>query len=420
MRPITEVDNRMHARALLREHYEVLQINRILWNEIRSGQGVTGEATDMGDEEQHRLIFDTMPDAFVVVDADGMITEWNTQAERIFGWSREEAVGRRASDTIITRPPKYRGEHEHEGRDFPATSGNRGLNRWIERMALHRDGRELPVEVLVAPVRLGQTWSRTMFVHDITERIRAEEAFRATRAELARANRVMMMGEVTGSIAHEINQPLAAIVTYANACTRMLAGPSPDLNEIGEGVKNIAEAGTKASQVISRIRAVLSRHMVEKTHVDINELIREAPLLLTRGELHNHQISVQTELLPGLPSVLADRVGLQQVILNLIMNGIDAMAAVTDRPRVLVIRSQVHESGSVLVAVKDSGMGIDPGDTEGIFAPFFTTKPNGMGMGLSISRSIVEAHGGRLWATPNDDQGATFQFTLPASNDRAP
>ena len=417
MRPMTEVDNRMHARALLREQYEVAHTNRILWNEIRSEQRVTGDATDMGDEERHRLIFDTMPDAFVVVDADGMITEWNTQAERIFGWSREEAVGRRASDTITTRPPKYHGAHEHEGRDFLATSENRGLNRWIGRTALHRDGRELPVEVSVTPVRLGQAWSLTMFVHDITERIRAEEALRETRAELAHANRVTLMGELTASIAHEINQPLAAVVTYANACTRMLAGPSPDLNKIGEGVKNIAEAGTTASEVISRIRAFLSRDVAEKTPVYINELIREALLLLTPDELHSHQISVRTELLPGLPSLLADRVRLTQVILNLIINGIEAMAAITDRPRVLLIRSQGHDPDSVLVEVKDSGMGIDPGDTDRIFAPFFTTKPNGMGMGLSISRSIVEAHGGRLWATPNDDQGTTFQFTLPASSD---
>jgi C4-dicarboxylate-specific signal transduction histidine kinase len=226
-----------------------------------------------------------------------------------------------------------------------------------------------------------------------------------------------MMGELTASIAHEINQPLAAIVTLANACTRMLAGPSPDLNKIGEGVKNIAEAGTTASEMISRIRAFLSRDVAEKTHVDINELIREALLLLTPGELHNHQISVRTELLPGLPSVLADRIRLTQVILNLITNGIEAMAAIADRPRVLLIRSQGHEPGSVLVAIKDSGMGIDPGDTDRIFAPFFTTKPNGLGMGLSISRSIVEAHGGRLWATPNDDQGTTFRFTLLASSD---
>ena len=248
---------------------------------------------------------------------------------------------------------------------------------------------------------------------DITERKRAEEDLRLAQAEVARVARVMTMGELTASIAHEINQPLAAIVNNANACARLLNRQPPDLEEVRMAVADIAQSGTRAAEVLTRVRALLKKQTTTRDRVDINEIIQEV-LALVVGELEKNHISTETDLLPNLTPVLGDRIQLQQVVLNLIMNGIEAMIPVTGRPRLLLIRSQMHESGIVMVAVQDSGAGLDPKNASHIFDAFFTTKAAGMGMGLPICRSIVEAHGGHLWLAPNESEGATFQFTLPA------
>jgi C4-dicarboxylate-specific signal transduction histidine kinase len=220
------------------------------------------------------------------------------------------------------------------------------------------------------------------------------------------------MGELTASIAHEINQPLTVVVNNANACRRMLFSESPDLDEVREAVVDIANAGTRAGEIITRVRALVKKALPGKARVSINEVIREV-LAITTGELEKHLVELRTELIAGLPPVSGDRIQLQQVILNLIMNGIEAMSSVNDRPRVLLIRSQVLESGTVSVSVQDCGTGLDPRLLPHIFDTFFTTKPAGIGMGLPISRSIIEAHEGRLSARPNDNFGATFDFTLP-------
>jgi len=247
---------------------------------------------------------------------------------------------------------------------------------------------------------------------DITERKEAEEALRSAQADLAHVTRVTTMGELTASIAHEINQPLSAIVNNANACRRLLAVQSPDLEEIRQVVTDIAELGSRAGKVISRIRTFMKKAIPMKTQLDINQVILDV-LALIPAEMATHKISVVIELRPGLPPVLGDRIQLQQVMLNLIMNGIESMTSSTDRPRLLLIRSLPQESGHVLVAVQDSGAGLDAKVMSHIFDTFYTTKPAGMGMGLAISRSIVEAHGGRLWPAANASEGATFNFTLP-------
>jgi PAS domain S-box-containing protein len=247
---------------------------------------------------------------------------------------------------------------------------------------------------------------------DITERKIAEEALRTTQADLAHVSRVTTMGELTASIAHEINQPLSAIVNNANACRRLLALSPPDIDEVRQAVTDIADLGTRAGEVISRIRTFMKKAIPTKTELDLNQVIVDV-LTLIPGEKVAHDISVVTELNSNLPPVLGDRIQLQQVMLNLIMNGIEAMVPITDRPRVLQIRSQVQESGHVLVTVKDSGAGLDAKAMSHIFDTFFTTKPSGMGIGLAISRSIVEAHGGRLWPVQNGSEGAVFNFTLP-------
>jgi signal transduction histidine kinase/PAS domain-containing protein len=245
---------------------------------------------------------------------------------------------------------------------------------------------------------------------EVVERKLAEDALRETQAELTHLTRVVAMGELTSSIAHEINQPLTAVVANANACSRMLAASDPDLREIQSAVQDIAAAGTRAANVISRIRGLLRKAVPEEKRLDANEIIREV-LGFTGGELQKHKVSVRTELCPDLPPVLGDSVQLQQVVLNLVVNAIEAMAAV-DQPRVLRVRSSRPETGGVSIAIEDSGPGLNAANAEQIFDTFFTTKQQGMGMGLPISRSIIVAHGGRLWAEPLKTGGTRFQFTL--------
>jgi signal transduction histidine kinase len=225
----------------------------------------------------------------------------------------------------------------------------------------------------------------------------------------------MTLGELMASIAHEVNQPLAAVVTNAQACLRWLAHEPPRPDEARAAVERIVRDSNRASEVIQRVRALVKKTDPQMVALDINDVIREA-ISLEQREMLNQRVSLRTELASALPPVLGDRVQLQQVVINLVMNALEAMAPVTDRPRDMLIRSQRDDPNEVLVAVRDSGMGIDSENAERLFNAFFTTKPTGMGMGLSISRSIIAAHGGRLWVSPNAEHGATFQFTLPSNS----
>src|SRR5208283_2327211 len=246
---------------------------------------------------------------------------------------------------------------------------------------------------------------------DIDDGKRAEEALRKAEAELAHVTRVTTMGEMVASIAHEVNQPLVGIVTNGNACLRWLAGDSPNLDEARDAARRIVRDANRASDVIARIRVLLKKSDTVKAKLDINRIVQET-VTLTRSDATRKGVAIRMELAADVPPVSGDRVQLQQVILNLILNGVEAMASVSDRPRELLVGSRQHGPDKVLVTVRDLGAGIDPQSLEKIFDAFYTTKPQGMGMGLAISRSIVERHGGRLWAEPNQGPGATFQFTL--------
>jgi C4-dicarboxylate-specific signal transduction histidine kinase len=246
---------------------------------------------------------------------------------------------------------------------------------------------------------------------DIEDRRRAEEALRQAQAELVHVSRVTTLGEMAASIAHEVDQPLSGVVINAQACLRFLGGACPNLDEVRDGLQAIARDGRRAADVIGRIRTLARRTATEKEPLDVNEVIGEV-LVLAEGEARRTRASVRTELAGNLPRVIGDRVQLQQVVLNLLLNGLEAMHAVVRRPRELVIRTQREAIDRVRVGVQDSGSGIDPQLANRIFDAFYTTKPGGMGMGLSISRSIVEQHGGRLWAAPNDGPGTTFHFIV--------
>ena len=240
----------------------------------------------------------------------------------------------------------------------------------------------------------------------------ASEALRDAQADLARVTRMTTMGELVASIAHEVNQPLMAIVTNADTCLSWIASDTPQLDEVRKAAERIVADGHRAGDIIKTIRALARKSRSEMTQLDMNEAIAEV-LDLTRGELRRHDVSLETELSGGLETVMADRIQMQQVILNLVMNSIEAMSAIMDRPRVLRVSSRIDGPDSVLIVIRDTGTGLDPGKVDRIFDAFFTTKLEGMGMGLSICRSIVEAHGGRLWASPNQPYGSIFHFTMP-------
>jgi C4-dicarboxylate-specific signal transduction histidine kinase len=256
---------------------------------------------------------------------------------------------------------------------------------------------------------------------NITAMIRAdhaEQALRNAQAELARVMRVSTLGELTASIAHEVNQPLAAVIANAEASLRWLDRETPDLAAVRRSVEWAIDDASRAGDVIRGVRALANKAEVERVLLDVNDIIRRV-IALVQHELFTHGVSLRTELAPAPPMILGDRVQLQQVMINLVMNGIEAMETVTDRPRELAIRSCRDDALRMLVSVADCGVGISGDDTDRLFKAFFTTKSGGMGMGLSICRSIIEAHGGCLSASPNEGPGATFQFVLPLHQEDA-
>jgi two-component system, LuxR family, sensor kinase FixL len=355
-------------------------------------------------------LLDLSHDTVFVRDMNDVITYWNRGAEELYGWKKEEAIGQVShhfTQTLfpaslekineeLLRTGRWEGELTHTKRDGTQVVV---ASRW----SLQRDEQERPGAILETN-------------NDITERKRAEEALSKTQTELAYITRVMTMGELAASIAHEINQPLAAVVTNGSACMRWLTRSQPDLKEATDAVQRIIRDGKRASDIIARIRGLLKRTAANRVPLDINEVIQET-MALAENEVRRRRVSLRADLAADLPLVLGDRVQLQQVILNLTMNGIEAMSSVGDGSRELLIRTQRDDSDQVLISVTDSGVGLDPKNAEHLFEAFFTTKTEGMGMGLSISRSIIEAHGGRLWATLNAGPGATFQFTVPINSD---
>jgi PAS domain S-box-containing protein len=360
-----------------------------------------------------RRIIDSSLDAVLSMDERGTVTEWNAQAETMFGWRRDEAVGRRLAELLI--PQQHRDAHHKGLQHFLSTGEGPLLNRRIEITALHRNGTEFPVEVSIAPYQIDGHWEFSGFLRDITDKKLAEASTRRHREmemELAHANRVATMGQLSASIAHEVNQPIGAAVTNAHAALRWLGAAPPNLDEVRQALSRIVMNGTRATDVLSRIRAFIKKTPPRKERLDVNEVLLEV-VALTRSEAKSHNVAVQMNLADGLPAVHADRVQMQQVLLNLIINAMDAMSATDASSRRLLISSAKSDPNEVSIEVQDSGIGLPLASLEQIFQAFYTTKPSGLGMGLSICRSIVEAHGGTLRATAAHPTGATFTFTLP-------
>jgi PAS domain S-box-containing protein len=370
------------------------------------------------DTKTQRII-DSALDAVLSIDERGNVTEWNAQAEQMFGWKRDEAVGRTLSEMLI--PQQYRNAHDEGLQHFLNTGEGPLLNRRIEISAVHRDGNEFPVEVSIAPYQIDGTWEFSGFVRDITEKKVAEASARRQREmemELAHANRVATLGQLSASIAHEVNQPIGAAVTNAHAALRWLGATPPNMDEVRQALSRIVTNGNRATDVLSRIRAFIKKAPPRKDGLDVNQAVQEV-VALTRSEAKKNKVAVQMQLAEGLPVVQGDRVQLQQVLLNLIINAIEAMSVSDNGSRRLLISSARSESNDVSVEVQDSGPGLTEASADKMFQAFYTTKSAGLGMGLSICRSIVEAHGGQLRAAAGDPTGAIFTFTLPASSNDA-
>jgi len=367
-----------------------------------------GSARRTAEEKQKAHLdelFEQSPEAILLVDLQDRVLRTNREFHHLFGYTIEEIINRPSTDLIV--PSQLR--------DFALRMRMRpesGEHLNVETIRMRKDGFHLNVSEVAFPVVAdGKTIGYYLIFRDITESKRALEELQKAQAELAHLSRLTTMGELASSIAHEINQPIGAIATNGNAAVRWLSQQPPDLGGAGEALECIVRDANRAAQVIGRIRSLLKKHSMPMVHLDINEIIREV-LVLTAHETNRRQASVTTELASHLPPILGDRVQLQQVLLNLIMNSLDAMSAITDRARQLQISSSRNADG-VLIQVKDSGQGWNSQHGSSIFDPFFTTKKDGIGMGLTISRSIIESHGGRLWAERGTPHGAILNFTVP-------
>jgi PAS domain S-box-containing protein len=350
-------------------------------------------------------VVESSHDAIVSKDLDGIITSWNTGAERLFGYSGEEVVGQ---NIMLIIPPDRLDEERVIVEQL--TRGERVDH--FETVRMRKDGSLLDVALTISPMKdaAGRIVGASKLARDITERKRAEAALRQAQADLAYMSRVTTMGELTASLAHEIRQPISAAVTNAKTCLRWLNRNEPNVAEACEAASRLVKDVTRAGDIIGRISSLFKKDALQRELVDVNELIREMIVLL-RSEASRYSISIRTELAEGLSKVMADRVQLQQVLMNLMLNGIEAMEHMGTGGE-LTIKSQQGDDRQLLISVGDTGVGVGPEQAEQIFNAFFTTKPQGSGMGLPISRSIIESHGGNLWATSNSGPGATFQFTL--------
>ena len=419
--PISWPDGRIFGTICVRDNKRndyseaylklLLHFRDVLQADLKSFARLQGEIEQR--EAKIRRLVDANIIGIFVWDVEGRILEANDAFLRIIQYDREDLVTGRVCWTDLT-PPEWREDTAQRVVEVMTT----GTVQPREKEYFRKDGSRVPV--LVGGAAVGEEPRQAIaFVLDLTERKRAEADARESEGrnrememELAHANRVATMGQLTASIAHEVKQPIAAAVSNAQAALLWLDRQPPDLEEVRQALASIVKDGMRAGDVVGHIRDLIKKAPPREDRLEINAAIREV-IELTRGETGKNGVAVQAELADGLPLIRGDRVQLQQVMLNLIINAVEAMTGVSEGPRELLISTAKSETGGVRVAMRDSGPGLAPADLERLFTAFYTTKPKGLGLGLSICRSIVEAHGGRLWASANAPRGAVFQFALP-------
>ena len=407
-------------------HFKTGQALPILYDAFRIDDPETGQAINTGfvcrdiserkhaeqvlrsSEERWRRLFETSSAGMAVATLDSKYIATNPTLQRMLGYTDEEL---RQTSAIELSHPEDRARAAKAVEEF--VSGTR-QEYHVEKRFLKKDGTPVWVNLTVTLISSAPAFLQAIYI-DIGDRKKAEEALRQSQAELARVARLTTIGEFGASIAHEMNQPLAAIVASGNACRRWLSS-GQNLGRAKESLDRIIADANRASEVIKRVRALTKKNPQEHAQLYINEVIEEV-LGFIKGELQARQILVHKTLAKGLPSINGDRVQLQQVLLNLMINGIEAMTLVTDRARQLTVASYLSDSRELVVIIEDTGAGLDPKDAPRIFDAFFTTKSDGMGMGLSISTSIIEAHGGRLWVSPVVPHGTAFHFAIPAARE---
>lgn len=368
-------------------------------------------AQALAEREAHlRSIFDTAPEAMIVIDENGIIQSYGASSEQMFGWRSDEVLGRNIS---MLMPEPFRTQHDAYLKRYLTTGEKRiiGIGRIV--VGERKDGSTFPMELAVGEVNSGTARVFTGFVRDLTEARESEARLRELQAEVVHISRLSAMGEMASALAHELNQPLSAIANYLNGARRLLERAPERDARIDEAMEKAAEQALRAGEIIRRLRNFLARGEEERSNESLAKLVHEACHLALLGS-RDANVEVQYVIDPHRDRVLVDRVQIQQVIVNLVRNALDAMH---DRPRRLLSVSTVVSGEMATVTIADTGPGLDPVAAEKLFQPFVTTKATGMGVGLSISRTIVEAHGGRIWTEPKTGHGAVFHFTVPLIHD---
>ncbi|WP_245620084.1 PAS domain S-box protein [Phenylobacterium immobile] len=372
-----------------------------------AGSKMRNSASEMGAREAHlESILATVPDAMVVIDDHGLIQSFSAAAERQFGWSALEAIGRNVS---FLMPNPYRDAHDSYLRRYQQTGERKiiGIGRIV--VGERKDGTTFPMELSVGEMKSGERRFFTGFVRDLSERQDAERRLQDLQGELIHVSRLSALGEMASALAHELNQPLTAAVNFMKGSLVLVDREPQDRARLRDAISQGADQALRAGQTIRRLRDFVAKGETERRIEALPQLIEEAGALAMVGA-RDQSVRLRYEFDPGAPIVLADKVQVQQVVLNLIRNGIEAMA--NSSRREIVLSTTPADDEMVEVAVRDSGHGLTAHAAEQLFQPFVTTKADGLGIGLSISRTIVEAHGGRIWADANPDGGTTFRFTL--------